>query len=246
MQLELVSNVFRTLENQTNKNFEVIFLMNPVFFDNPRYEFLFSELKKATTLPLKLIKSGTMNVITENTLNELDDEDFIIHSRMDFDDFVYKDAVADTQSKVNECENVLCYGYCRGYSYLEGDLLPHYYLFNGLGHLGILQSLIVKASFAKKLPMFSVYLGSHNKFKNSLKNFLAKNGVEFSENMFQQNTSTNAYIYFRHECARFVLTQNRINPTITSQKENKLTTEDITKKQLEEEFGFNYKLNSID
>ena len=83
--------------------------------------------------------------------------------------------------------------------------------------------------------------------KKNIKKFLERNGIEFSESMFQQNITTDAFIYFRHELSHFNLTFGK-GSSIESRfsKRQKVTAEDgITKKQLEEEFGFFYDLNSI-
>ena len=238
-----VNNGLKSLENQTNKNFKIIFLMNPICFSDKKYEFIFSTLKEATTLPVKFMQWGEYKHTIRKDLRVFD---FVIQSRMDFDDFVYKDGIADTQNKVAECENILYYGYCKGYSYINGDILPYFESFNGVGHHSILQSLILKCSFAKNLPLFVLYQGGHHLAKTDLQKFLAKSNVEFSENMFQQNTTDNAFIYYRHELAHYILTKHKLNLTVKSQQENALTTEKITKKYLEDEFGFTLKLNSIE
>lgn len=75
-----------------------------------------------------------------------------------------------------------------------------------------------------------------------MKDFLEKNGVEFKEDMFQQNFSMKAFIYFRHEFAQELLVTNS---TLKLPNKGKLTTADITKKQLEDQFGFTLELNSI-
>ena len=240
-QLILANNIFRSLENQTNKNFEIVFFMNPAFLDNPKYEFIFEELKQITTFPITFVKEYKI----ENLLRRAFDEyEFVIQSRIDFDDFLYKDGIANTQSKVNECDNVLYYGYCRGYMYFNGELCHYGNLFDGNGHPAVLQSLILRSSLAKKLPIFTPYSGVHTKIKLKLKEFLKKNGVTFSENMFQQNTTTNAYIYFRHNFSHNTLT-NSLDFTKVVERYNLPAVEDVTKKQLVEEFAFNYKLNSI-
>lgn len=241
-QLPLTKNMLRSLENQTNKNFEVIFLFHPKVADAPKkYGFIFSTLKDSTTLPLKFIKKGEEFNLVKDAFN---DYDFVIQSRIDFDDFIYKDAVEDTQSKVNECENILAYGYCRGYKYVCKELDTFNWGGN-VGHLGIFQSLIMKSSYAKNLPPVAVFDLRHDHFKLNLKEILEKNGIEFSETMFQQNTTANAYIYFKHEFSADQLTRLKGAPLVPPKKP--LTTEDInkTKKQLEEEFGFFYELNSI-
>ena len=256
-QLILAKNVLGSLENQTNKNFEIVFLANEKFFDNPKYEFVFSTLKDAVTLPIKFIRipqtkkggestsfllydASEMPSLVKDALNKYD---FVIQSRIDFDDFIFKDAVADTQSKIDECENILVYGYCKGYLYVLGELYKHNSLWRGTGHNGILQSLILKSSAVKEMPLIIVTKFFHDIFKTMLQEFLEKNGFEFSESMFQQNTSDNAYIYFRHDLSHWISYHNKW-PLKMPEKE-KLTTADITKKQLEDEFGFHLELNSI-
>lgn len=241
-QIALANNLLKSFENQTNKNFELVFLTNPAFFDNPKYEFVFSELKKATTLPLTFVKAGTMKTLLRPAFDEYE---FVIQSRMDFDDFIYKDAIDDTQSKINECNGVLFYGYCKGYMYYNGELCHYGNLFNGNGHPSVLQSLIMKSSFAKKLPTFTPYSGGHIRFKVDMKKFLEKCGVKFSEDMFQQNTTTDAFIYYRHNFSHNTLIRN-LNFKKVMARYNLTPVEDVTKEQLEEQFAFYHKLNSIE
>lgn len=243
-QLIVAKNILRSLENQTNKNFELIFELNKKHFSDKKYAFVFATLRNSTTLPItfEAFGSGKLEFLLGNAYYNYD---YVIQSRMDFDDFIFKDAVADTQSKVRECENVLSYGYCKGYMYFDGELYSYPYLSDGQGHLGIMQSLIFKSSFADKLRLFSVYKGGHHRVKPALKNFLEANGISFSENMFQQNTSTNAYIYFRHEFSNDTLVHKR--DPIALVKLKKLTlVKYIAQKQLEEEFGFFYDLKPVE
>lgn len=113
------NNVLKTLENQTNKNFEIIFLVNDKYLSEEKYGFIFTELNTEITLPIKFMNSGQLRQLVKETYS---DYDFVIQSRIDYDDFVYKDAVADTQSKIEECENILSYGYSQGYVYFNGEL----------------------------------------------------------------------------------------------------------------------------
>ena len=248
-QLRLVKrNLFRTLENQTNKNFELVFVMNFKFFDDPKYEFIFSGLKEATTLPLTFIKNDILEAESEAVVSAemtrliedaLDKYDFVIQSRLDFDDFIFKNAVEDTQNKVKECAGFLAYGYCKGYVYVRGELYPfdRAYEGRGGGHFSAMQSLIMESSFAKKLPFTEIYDFGHTVFRRRLKEFLEENGEKFSESMFQQNTKDLAYIYFRHKSA--VSGKNK-QGTASS-----IFDAEATKKYFEEEFGFRQKLISI-
>ena len=142
------NNELKSLENQTNKNFELVFLANPKYFDDPKYKFVFSTLQDSTTLPITFTTMANMPDLVKDAYEKYE---FVIQSRMDFDDFIYKDAIADTQSKVNECDSVLIYGYNKGYVYVQGELYPEYFSKNVTGHQSILQSLIWKSSFAKKI-----------------------------------------------------------------------------------------------
>lgn len=255
--MTLTKNVLSSLENQTNKNFEVIFLANGKFFDNPKYEFVFLTLRDATTLPIKFVSipqtmkcgeggsfslydASEMPQLVKDALNKYD---YVIQTRIDFDDFIFKDAVADTQSKVNDCNNILLYGYCKGYTYVSGELYNHNSLWRGTGHNSMFQSLILKSSAVKEMPFININKFYHDIFKTMLKEFLEKNGVAFSESMFQQNTSAIAYIYYRHETSHWVSHHKAWPLKMTGQE--KLTANDITKKQLEEEFAFTLELNSI-
>lgn len=253
-QLILANNALRSLENQTNKNFELVFVLHKKFFTDKKYEFIFATLKDIATVPVTFIHfvpgaktrwlKSKMSLLVKDALNKYD---FVIQSRMDFDDFIYKDAIADAQNKVNECDNVLVYGYNKGYEYMYGELYPYYNTFHEIGHLAILQSVILKSSFAKNLPFISVFGNNftHHDIKSKLKELLEQNGVMFSENMFQQNTTINAFIYFRSEWSREHTTHHGNNSQLKLPKNRKIIVADITKKQLEEEFGFFHELNSI-
>lgn len=240
-QLPLAKNMLSSLENQTNKNFELVFLMHPQVFDDPMYEFVFSTLRASTTLPITFIKRAELRGLVENAY---DNYDFVIRTGMDFDDFVYKDAVAEAQSKVNGCDTILTCGYGKGFIYSKGELYSHLptersYLINNIGYVGLFRSTILKSSFAKTLPYFGDF--SHANLIPPLKDFLEKNNVEIPEDVYQKNISVNAFIYFRHEFSQ----QHLLGFSKTKGK-TPMTTEDITKKQLEEEFGFRgYELNSI-
>ena len=245
-QIVLARNALSSLENQTNKNFELVFMVNDKFFSDPKYEFVFSSLRASTSLPLTFIKRGDIELLVKDISDEYD---YIITSRMDFDDFIYKDAIAVAQSKINECDTILAHGYCRGYIYRHGELYKFFHMCKGTGFVAVLMSLIIKSSFAKNLPFVSIYSFRHGRFKTKMERFLKKNHVKFSENMFQADLSTRAFIYFRHEASHWISTHNQDNNTQTEPAKQSikhgLTTENITKKQVEDKFGFHYELNSI-
>ena len=240
-QVPLAQNLLRSLENQTNKNFEIIFRPNRKHLADAKYEPVFAALRNSTTLPIKFLASKERLTLIKKASKNYD---YVITSQMDFDDFIFKDAVNDIQNKVNECDDILVYGYCKGYRYVNGELYPHKSLWGGIGHLGIMQSLILNSAFAKTIPFICVTSFTHEKFKNKMKEFFEKHGLEFKERMFQQNTSTNAYIYYRHGFSQELLRHGYTK--FKTPERRSLTTAYITKKQLAEEFGFFRELNSIE
>lgn len=243
------NNCLKSLENQSNKNFEIVFLANENYFADKKFDFIFTDLTDATSLPMKFIKCNSTNLATSELLaliNDARDEyDFVIQSRIDFDDFIYKDAVTDTQNKIEDCDSILAYGYLRGYTYFNGELYPYYEPWRGVGHKSIFQSIILETSFAKKIPFMGIYSFNHTKVKLKLEEVFASKGLPFYENMFQQNSSTNAFIWFRHDETWSNDGNAYVEIPKYVKRVKKLTADDISKKQLEEEFGFYYDVNSI-
>lgn len=243
-------NLLSSLENQTNKNFEIIFLVNDRYLSEEKYKFIFTELQDGITVPLKFTKSAMLRRLVKDAYN---DYDFVIQTRIDYDDFAYKDAVADTQAKIDECNSILAYGYNKGYVYFNDEMYPFYDLYlrkdtdRQGGHSAVFHSVILKSEFAKKIPYIGAYSLDHTNVKSKLKEFLEKNGVEFAENMYRYNASDNALIFFRHDFTESnkgkPYTENEPPGRVKGKK--KLTGNDITKKQLEDDFAFHYDLKSI-
>lgn len=256
-QLVLAKNALGSLENQTNKNFSLVFIVNERFLAEEKYGFIFHSLQNSTVLPIRFVtvpatkknryrskyKWTEVHRLIRNALRKYD---FVIQSRMDFDDFLYKDGIADTQSKVSECDSISAYGYCKGYRYVQGELYPFIRTYKGMGCLGVLSSLILKSDAARTLPFIFIYDFACDKAKPRLKLFLKKNGMKFSESMFRTDNSTNAFIYYRHEDSHATATRFNGDTTVAIQNEFPLTTADVTKKQLEDEFGFHLELKSIE
>lgn len=256
-QLVIAKNhALKSLENQTCKNFDLVFIVHEKFFLDKKYEFIFSTLKESTSLPIKFMKMplGLPNKWTKYKKTDIprlikeaaNDYDFVIQSRMDFDDFLYKDGIADTQSKVNECDSILAYGYCKGYWYVHEELFPFLRTYKDNGYHSILGSLILKSTFVKQIPFICIYGFNHDQARIKVKEFLETNGLEFRDDMYQSNTSVDAFIYYRHESSHFTATRNAGDPTVKTRNKKSLTSADINKKYLKDEFGFELKLKSIE
>jgi hypothetical protein len=99
--------------------------------------------------------------------------DFLITTRIDYDDRIYWNAVNDVRKVVNISRPIFLYGYNRGFIYFE-DLniyTEYYYEFNGYGTSSVFASLIIDIS--KVNDSYDIMdLGVHTKIrKKLLKNF---------------------------------------------------------------------------
>ena len=81
--------------------------------------------------------------------------------------------------------------------------------------------------------------------KTYLENFCEENGIEFKESMFQQNTSIEAFIYFRHGFSGKLFKKDGIVPLKPGNPNKRLITGYVTKEQIKAEFGFFHELKSI-
>lgn len=136
-QAVIANNALRTLENQTNKNFELVFLVHEKFLADEEYDLIRKMLRVSTKLPVKFMKVPNYPSLV---IDAYDHYEFVIQSRLDFDDFIRKDTIQDTQNKVNECDKILAYGYCKGYTYVWEELYPYLSLYGNVGHHSLLQS----------------------------------------------------------------------------------------------------------
>lgn len=191
-------NVFKhytlkSLENQTNKNFEILFMIHNDISDD-----------HAAIVELKSIKSNiNINVVHYKDVNEFINKndnkyDFLITTRIDHDDLIYSDAVKEIQNKCNINIPLYYNGYVNGITMINNnfnDCYKFYPKYNK-GSISIFQSLIVnKKIFNKNLNIYS--LGQHNKqldtFIDLYKNY------KYNESYFNINNLEDAYIYVKHD-----------------------------------------------
>ena len=226
------NNLISSLNNVKNKDFELIIMIH----DNVSFSTVsfFNELK--TEYKISIIHWSEI----QNYLDSFFDKyDYIIESRMDFDDFIFSDVIDDIRNHIDKNINIKLYGYCSGYTYykLNEKYYDFYHLVNNVGHWAICSSVIINTNFLKDKKHFNIYSFNHGRSKINLQKWCNDNNVKWNDNMFEQNIIDKAFIYYRPLNSYSELLDKRNN---IDYKLPGYTNKEICKpNNLKEIFGFN-------
>lgn len=193
-------NIFRTsclqsLLNQTNKNFEIILLIN----DNAPIDVI-SEFVENTKTQYHINISPVRYVnITEYLYNNVDknEYDWLITTRMDYDDLIYNEAANNIQEIVKSTKyDLLCHGYCKGCTIINKDynlVYEYYNEYNNVGAINIFQSLAIRTKYIDKdnNTLFNINQVSHVDFAARL------NIAPIKNNCIIQDKSDMTFCYMK-------------------------------------------------
>jgi len=193
-------NVFKnytlkTLENQSNKNFEIVLLIhNEIDMNHTSIQ----KLKKIKSeIKINLIRFKDINFfLKENSKNHT----YLITTRIDHDDLIYFNAVQEIQSKCNENIPFYYNGYDKLITMINNDYkhsykyFPKYY---GSGSMSIFQSLIVNKKIINKI--YNIYeLGNHTRQKIPFINLFKQNNLQYKTYYFNVNHMKDCCVYIKH------------------------------------------------
>lgn len=195
------ANVFekytlKSLENQTNKNFEIILMIhNDINYEHVAIKYL---INIKSNIKINIIKYKDVNNFIINNLN---DEKYLITTRMDHDDLIYNGAVEEIQNKCYK--NIDCYynGYDKLITMVNNDYINVYKFYpnyKGNGSIGIFQSLIINREKINKLITI-LNLGNHTKQKENFKLIFINNNLTYKEEYFNINHLEDSSIYVKHD-----------------------------------------------
>lgn len=186
----------KSLENQSNKNFEIIMMIhNEIDLNHKSIQKLY---KISSIIKINILRyNETNSFIATNSKNVK----YLITTRIDHDDLIYNGAVDEIQSKCNENIPLFYNGYDRLITMLKNDIYNTYKFYpnyKGLGSISIFQSLIVNKEKINQL--YTIFdLGSHTKLKGTFINLYKVNNFEFKEEYFNLNHLEDCCIYIKHE-----------------------------------------------
>lgn len=177
----LKKHFIKTIENQINRNFEIIILI----YDNlpmSSVEFL-NEIKcdnKITILHMKDL---------DEYVNGVSDGDIVITTRLDYDDFIHKNCVDDVQKIAANTECMKLYGLNNGCSMADDEICYYHHpnYVNVCGFFSCFETLIVNTSVYKS-PITIYTLGEHSHVFKEIKNFNKNVKIEIDKDK-KQNIS---------------------------------------------------------
>jgi len=184
----------KSLENQSNKNFEIIIKINNKLPENNK---AISELKQIeSSININVIRS---NLTDKYIINNTKEAKFVITTRINHDDLIYNDAVEDIQNKCNISIPLYFKGYIDGITMINDDIKNDYKIYcyyNYKGTYSAFQSLILNKNLYK--GYLSIYsLGQHH---NQINKFIEYyKGFKYNKSFFNINKLENAFIYVKHD-----------------------------------------------
>lgn len=196
----------RTLENQTNKNFEIIFVIHNEI-----------DYKRVSKLE-NLSNVFQIHVLRKNKLENFFtkvDCDTLITSRLDYDDNIHKSVVNDIQNYVQENPNkIIIYGLNTGATVVDGEVNTFLreksgYEINETGYWSAMETLVLPKELI--LKPFSIYaLGNHSAVVREMKENFQKYGItSLNSDFFHKDTSDEVkYLWVRHKQSQSVLERN--------------------------------------
>lgn len=198
----LSTHFIPTLENQINKNFEIIILIHnniEIYKINKYFDTL------TTKLNIKILRT---NELTNYVYSYYDKFDKIITSRIDCDDLIHKNSIEILQNYGKLVNKFSLVGFSDGATLIHNEKDVYYmpklqYAINKEGFIAILESLIIDTNFIK-IPTSIFNLGNHTEIIKRLKNnpsILGLEKIDFEYfKYFDSNLNDNYinYIYIKH------------------------------------------------
>ena len=139
--------------------------------------------------------------------------DYLITTRIDHDDLIYKDAVEKIQSKCNENIPLYYNGYDKLLTMVGNDIkncYKYYPDYNVWGTIAIFQSLIINKIKINK--SYNIYdLGNHTKSKIIFINLYKENNLEYKEIYFNINHMEDRCIYIKHNFKHSILSNKKLD-----------------------------------
>lgn len=226
-------HIIPTLENQTNQNFILVFLIGN--------QFDFVDVSMIYSLSSKL-KIQVCHIDKLNDLIKSIDTDYLITSRLDYDDHVYNNCVEDIQNFLKKEEGIKAqiFGLNQGVSIVDGEseahLMYNYQWLYTDGCPAPMTTLILKKDICKEY--FDIYkLGYHTEVvKNFLivqKHYLLEEVAQYPNQIYTQKSGQDIdYIWIRHKHSASAICNNIIHTTNIKV--------DLSKQELKEKFGYCY------
>lgn len=205
----LKNHFIKTLQNQLNKNFEIVIL---IYNELPLQSVSFlNEIE--CDYKIHIIHSKDLNKFIYNFY----DNDFIITTRLDYDDFVHKNCVQDVQLAALDTNYLKLYGLNNGCT-MDNNEIPYFFhpKYISIKHdfFSCFETLIVNTKNYKR-PINIYHLGNHTKVCEYLIDNYKKFGLDDITQIQTQldKDEKTKYIWYRHENAVSLIRNNAKHTT---------------------------------
>ena len=202
----LQNHFIKTLNNQTCKNFEIIILIyNMIPLEKVDFLKNISSDVKVTVLHSKELDDYIYKYYVDN--------DIIITTRLDYDDFIHKDCVRDLQERAANTKCFKVYGLNNGCSMDDSEIcyLHHpKYVDLGNGFFSCFESLVTNTQ-TYKMPINIYKLGVHSNICKTMHEKYADFGLASVDDLeieCDSDTRTK-YIWYRHDKSVSYVTRNK-------------------------------------
>ena len=207
--LIMKNHLLKSLSIQSNKNFEFIIMIHNEI-DIEKVRFLY-ELKDCYDFKIVILRKNELH----DYINQFkEDYDYIITSRIDYDDHIYKTVVDDTQKRIDENYEVILYGLKNGVTVIDGEEEARFISLNykGKGFFSVFETVIINTKKNKKV--FSVYdLGDHTRIYKTLKEKYLTYGLSNigAIKYLCDDTDETRYIWLRHKKSQSFMLNNTLH-----------------------------------
>ncbi len=208
----LKCHLLKSLSIQTNKNFTLLILSNHNI----------KNLLNGYKFPIEIIKKDELKTYIQKQV----DADFLITSRIDYDDHIYKSVVDETQKQIDYNYSVILYGLKNGVSIIDGSSDAMFMSYTKLpyrncGFFSVFETLIINTNKIKNL--FSIIeLGNHTTVCKYIKEHYFEYGIsdESQIKIECDDCEEIRYIWLRHPKSISALEKNIYH--LTDEKVNNL------------------------
>lgn len=189
--------LLKSLENQTNNNFEIIIMIHNEIDENHPSILKLKQIK--STIKINIIRFNEINDFLQNHLD--DNYDYMITSKIDHDDLIYNEAVEEIQNKCNKNVPFYWMGYDKLITMINDNYLDTYKFYpdyKGVGAMSTFQSIILNTKIIKNIKYYHAFGLGHVNNKQSFINWFINNNLEFKEDYYNINHLEDSAIYIKH------------------------------------------------
>lgn len=207
----LKRHLLRSLSIQTCKDFELVILIHNRIPDD-KISFIY-EIQNEYDFKIIIVRKSELEGYVQSFKDRYD---FIITSRMDYDDHIHKSVVEEVQSIPDTNYAVQLYGLNNGVTIIDGETEAHFMSmdYGKAGYFSVFETLVINAKMIN-IPFSIYHLGNHCTVCRTIRNEYARFGIPSvsSIKIERSKCKETRYIWTRHKNSQIVQTRGEYHKT---------------------------------